>query len=607
MNKRQLLIVLVLLFAMLFALSACSGGGAGGQTEAATTVESESTEQATEGVASKMTCSHCQAEIAKDANFCSACGKAVQESATTQLAETTVAESTECVEETTAGEQNDDAKSEYRNAGFLEGVSDYVVTSDLSNVEYFNQLDYEVMEREANRYTGQLKKYYYSDKIAQGMMLRVPQFTEDSELAKTLNEEIVTLAFETVEPEYLYFFEVDYDAFIYDDVLSLSLMQDICYEGGDVVDSKILKTYHFDVSGGALKPLTSREMLARLNVSEDVLRDFAYSYIPEYFHNSMDSEGIWNNIEDDMDAAIKALDNAIENDELLLLKNAENDYYAIEIDYDFIDDMGVLLRVRFTAAEDDFKMALLSRPENAIGVIYKAREERELPNKSIYNQPIALTVLDGDSYGVPIYICAFSERAEAIDISDLEWMEVSLDSGEQQFVKKATSKGFQIVDNPDVADVYMYHAMLPEIMPFETVHMTGIDWNFSEVVTDCDIYDDMRFGSPLQYVFGTASIATFTVRFSDDQYAALTFNSDGTFTATDSGGNWAEAGVPITEGRYTIDGIYYCLFPCAEDLARGAAEVYIYQKNRYGDAITPASSIANNSFDGSWVLHNEAY
>ncbi len=517
---------------------------------------------------------------------------------------TQVVATTEQTLQTTANQGDGADDAEYRNASFLEGVSNFVVTSDLKAVEYFGELEYQIVDDfKINTSTGQLKTFYYNSQIPQGAYLRVPQLTEQSELAKRINEEIVDLSFDFIEPEGLFFFKVDYDAFIYDQVLTLSLRQNVAYEGIFGGVNQILKTYHFDISEGTLKQLSAKEMLDRLNVSEDQLLAFASEYIPQYLVHFYGRGDAWNNLEGEISSALDAISFAIEEDYLKLYKNAENDYYGIEIDYDFFDDFGIPTRVHFTVADDAFTMALLSKPDNALGVIYKATEEQDMPTKNYYNAPIKLNRLNQKSEGMPVYITHFSEDQALIDISDLELIDVETQDDTVIFAEKTTSKGLPIVDDPDYAEVYLYYANLPETMPFEVVSMTGSYYDLYEVRGDEHLYDDVRFGSRMQYVYGTAIASRYIVNLKGEQYADLTFSLNGEFTASSSDDNWKTAGIPISKGRYTSDEQNYYLFPCREDVAAGADELYVFAKYETDENIYPLCGKSQGAIDSDWIMY----
>ncbi len=517
-------------------------------------------------------------------------------------AETTVA-STESPEttaaQTTATSKADDELYPYAN--LLENVTDYVADGDISKLEYFNTLQFELVDDYwQSEYTGQLKKFYYTDQIPQGMRIHFPRLVEDSELATMINEDIITRAFETVEPEYLYYFEVDYDAYIYNDILSIKLTQDVVYEGQDGGAKVVLKAYNFDISDGKLKLLSNREMLKKLNVSLETIQDFVYQYLPDYLY-AYCTEDEWLNIDDDINQAVESVTYDLEEDELNIYKNDNNDYYGLELGYEFYYEYsGLVPRANFTLADTTFKMALLSKPLNAIGLIYKAIQEEELPEKSITGKPIKLHVLN-EPVGTPVYIASFSEFDDTIDISGVQYGEIETADG-INLAELITSKGLPIDNDSDFSNVYLYYTMLPETMPFDVVSMRGTTEDMYLVVAEEAIYDDMRFGSRIQYVFGTAIAAPFVKEFEDGSKASITFEVDGTFEATSSNDYWKQAGIPITEGVYTSDLFNYYLSPCQADIQAGADDFYVFSKRDYNEIYLTYGNVVGAIDDGVELL-----
>ncbi len=230
----------------------------------------------------------------------------------TDAPETTVAQTTT---------QSDAADQQYPNAYLLDNVDNFVVDGDISQIEYFNTLQFDLVDDYwQNEYTGQLKKFYYTNQIPQGMRIHFPRLVEDSELATMINEDIITRAFETLEPEDLYYFEIDYDAYIYDDLLSIKLTQDVVYEGQDGGAKVVLKTYNFDISDGNLKLLSNREMLEKINVSLETIQDFVYQYLPDHLY-AYCTEDEWLNIDDDINQAVDSVAQDLEEDALKIYKN----------------------------------------------------------------------------------------------------------------------------------------------------------------------------------------------------------------------------------------------------------------------------------------------
>ncbi len=503
---------------------------------------------------------------------------AAPDSTVANTTETSQAEITTTVQETTVAQTTTVAEDDqqYPNAYLLDNIDNFVVDGDISQIEYFGELEYLDLDDVAeNQYTGQLKKYNFNDEvIAQGVYIRFPQLVEDSELAATINEDIKTFAFESIDTEYLYFFEFDYDAYIYNDVLSIKLMKDAFHEGQDGMGKVVLKTYNFDISDGKLKLLSNREMLERIDVSLETIQDFAYQYLPDYLQ-AYCTEDEWLNIDDDISFAVESIANDFEEDELSIYKNDSNDYYGLALSYDFYyQNSGLLPSPSFTIADTTLKMALLSRPNDAIGLIYKAIEEEELPEKSITGKPIKLHVLN-EPVATPVYITSFSKFDDSIDINDVQYGDVETADG-VMLAELITSKGLPIENDPNFSNVYLYYAMLPETMPFDVVTMTGFTEELRQVRADNAIYDDMRFGSRIQYVFGTAIIAPYMKTLDEGAEARIEFKQDGTFEAT--GDYWVKYGFPITEGIYTSDQSAYYISPCQADIQAGADDFYVFSK-----------------------------
>ncbi len=245
-------------------------------------------------------------------------------------------------------------------------------------------------------------------------------------------------------------------------------------------------------------------------------------------------------------------------------------------------------------------MALLSRPQNAIGLIYKALKEEELPEKSLTGKPIKLHILN-EPVATPVYIASFSEFDDSIDISNVEYGEIETADG-VDLAELITSRGLQIENDPNFSNVYLYYAMLPETMPFDVVSMSGTTDDMYKVVAEEAIYDDMRFGSRIQYVFGTAFAAPFVKKFEDGSKASITFKVDGTFEATSSNDYWNQAGIPITGGVYTSDLFNYYLSPNQADIQAGADDFYVFQKRDYNEIYLTYGSIKGPIENGIELL-----
>ncbi len=500
---------------------------------------------------------------------------------------------------TSAASPDDLDDTFYPMKDFVVGVSDYVTTLDPSELYGFSNFSYTLTDDYAiNSRTGQLKQFYTSDEVPQVARIRIPQLTENSELAAKVNREIVDFfaAFDVVD---LYFLDIDYDAYIYNDVLSIKLFQDVYYAESDIGQKEVIKTYNFDIADGELKLLSSAEMLDRINVSPEGVKEFAYEFLADQLYVFCQTEEAINNMEIDIEDALLLFDENLANDQLMIYKKDYDNYYGLCLGYMFYDGALETKQMSFTLAETPFQMALLTHPENAIGVIYKANDDQQqLPEGGESGEPFALRTINDPSAGSPVYIASFDQVDDDIDICDLELLH---EDGEDTFiyVEKTTSKQLDILNRPHIGNVYLYYTQLPEIMPTEAVVMKGRHIDGYEVTSDAYIYSDMRFGSSVQYVYGDAPVG----RFKDDEdlNVTLELKYDRSFTASGDGDFWNDYGMPMQTGHYTSDEFYIFLFP--DDIAADDEDVYYVFEKANGDTLIPVFSNAGGWIDGNLALY----
>ncbi len=592
MSKKGFALLLVIILSL---TTACSNSTTpADQTTNSTTAQTETT------LAEMIKCPHCNQEVTSEAKFCSACGKEI--AAVESEAETDAETTTESVASTT--EATDMQVGDYPFGGLVRDVPQFVTTLDPTEIAAFGQMKFEVSEDYyENIDTGELKMFYTSDAAAQGIRIRIPQLTEQSELAASINEDIISY-FAAFDPVGLYYLEIDYDAYIYNDVLSIKLTQDTMYEGADGGQVETIKTYHFDIASGKLVELSSEQLLERLNVSTEQIREFAFDYLVDYLFYFYKTEEAWQNMDVDIEAALALFDERLSADELAIFKNDNNNYYSLELAYSFFDGDYIDERVRFTLADTPFKMALLSQPRNAIGLIYKDFEEQDMPATSLNNRPLKLHKLNDAESGQPIYVTSFNQFNDVVKIYDLEIIEAETGTEEFIFVEKLTDKELTLENNSEAADVYLYYTILPEIYPHEAVYMVGENEYGEVAVADAYVYDDLQYGGKIQYVYGDVVARRYVDEEGSGEVSIL-LNPDLTFEAVGEDGFWADYGMPMTAGTYSSDTQYVYLFPNEADREAGAAEYYVLLKDEQTEALLPVFSGVDGWIDGNLILYVE--
>ncbi len=569
MGKKKWIIV-VLVF--IFILSSCNNGNVSKKEEESSSKDTTIAGDMTEKEVSSITCSNCKKQIPAGLEKCPECDNDTEDTK----------ENVSKVEEQTTKKEEAEVNSKYINEKFLKNVSDYVELLDFTTTDFAKGYTFKLnTNEERNVNTGEIKKFYSSSDIPQGMIIRLPKLKGSSDAINTINKEITGI-FDDIDKQYLYYLGVDYDAFIYNDILSIRIMEDMFFEG-DLGFSKTYKTYHFDLSSGEFKQITSKELLDKLKISPEVISKFISDFTPQYITNTYGNQN-FDGLDQKIDEAVKYFNQAYENDELKIYKNDNNDYYSLELGYDFELDGCGIVNVKFVLADTSFKMALLSRPSKALGLIYKSYEGNEkMPKLSASNKPIKLTTLNESDKGTPVYISSFSDKDDKIKISKVELEMKEIDSENSYFIEKFKPLDIAIENDQNFSNVYLYHTMLPETMPFESVFMTGyyVDM-FGEVKATADefIYDDMRYGSPIQYVYPTANLGNYETT-KDGIKFTITLKDDGTFETSSESGDFTTVGLPITGGTYSSDMEYYYLFPSESDIAAGAANYYVFYQDPY--------------------------
>ncbi len=341
-------------------------------------------------------------------------------------------------------------------------------------------------------------------------------------------------------------------------------------EGMGAIQKKILKTYNFDISSGELVPLSCQDIFERYNIDESILTSFMTEYMRaelDEFYTIYDEEV---DIDQELLNATSLFEENYKNNNVLIYKNGMNDHFTIEFAYEFYSVYGEILRSQITLAPSEIEMALLSRPGNSTGVIYKAYglDSQKVPEKDMYNQKTNLQELNPGGEGSPVYFMSFVEGDKYTELCKLEYLNVEL---EEDFilVKKILPHDITLKQT-DYSDIYLYNTTLAETIPWEAVCIGGEKYYGS---AQEEIYDDLKYGDRIQYIFPEIPNGRYYTMDNSGIYE-INLEPNREFTAN---GPWSNQGINISSGTYSSDDKYLYLFPCKEDLQNGAEEYYVFE------------------------------
>ncbi len=458
------------------------------------------------------------------------------------------------------------------------GVSEYIENFDIRDNENMSKYAFELSEKLVSDIDTKVYKDYY---VARGdVQIRAPYFKWNGESAKVQNKFVQSILDE-IDFSGCLFYHLDYDAYIYNDILSVRIYLNSMYYGMEEPKLETLEAYNFDISGDEVVEISSNEMLTRLGVEKDELKSFVNHYIVSVVPQFVTSDDARQHLEETVTFALENLDRSLNEDKLFIYKNKNNRYYDFELAFDFKKQEDSSFRLRPTLAPTAFQMALLSKPKDAVGVVYIAREDEELP-KQVYNgnPPSLVELSDKKSGKVPVYFTSYYNSDVSVDVSPIDIVSLDLNSGNMIFVNKP--KWYFGVEDSKITDVYVHYTDLPEVMPYEVISLGGdvvhnednkYITNFSQVY----IQDDMRFGCPLTYVFEDLICGTYNLT-NDDTDRSIVFYEGGYYNIS---GDLSDKGIPTTGGKYTISGDYVTLFPSEKDIEKGVKGYYLLMKEQF--------------------------
>ncbi len=548
--KRNTLLIAMLIATLL--LAACSPSTANDNPSSAAvsetaTIETTPTTEPTSAIAIT-SCPSCRVEIAADSVFCSACGIKIAD-----YQPTTETQPDDAVTSDTA--------APYDPTEIVKDVENYVQVADIYALDLAVPAGLSLRDDfRAQDFTLNTKQRYRGDSPD---VIRLPYLIEDSQLAADINKQILALTAEPTDSHW----DFDYDAYIYDDVLSIAIRSHY----------QVVKTFNFDISSGQLRQLSAAQLFDKIGASQATVELFLESYIRqnlEHYYETMSDKSFVERgqlIEDGIGDLLDQFTAQYESDTLSIYKAQRNASYSVSLKYDAVENYSI----DFTLADDEFEMALLSAPAGALGFYYRANQALTMPARDANNNETALHVLNKSDGDLPLYFVPFVNQDNYIELADIDYAEFSIGLNESIFVKKLTAKDINLPQT-DKTDIYLYHTYLPEGMPSEAICMNS---GFPSSVAQETIYEDVAYGDRFEYIFGRGIVLEYFV-YSNEPSIQLDIQSNRLFEAN---GQWQELGIPITRGSYSNDDNYFYFFPCAEDIANGADDFYIFKILQYNE------------------------
>ncbi len=576
--KRNFALIIVIVFSLV--LSACEDN---------TKPKDEDSKENSEKVSEEdtMKCPSCEAEIQKDSVYCSECGAKIED----HKADSKDGKSDGDKDNSNKGDGNsnsdgnDNSENEdeethpgnsdiaqddmnatnndgdFYQSSIVEGIDQYVEIFDINELPIPNREDFELLnDIRPQEYTGNVKKRYIN---SQRVAVRLPFLKGGSDLATNVNWQVYDFTSPWVED----YWSIDYDAYIYNDILSIPVI----FNGNYVVE-----VFNFDISSGEIQDMTSDELLQRIGVEKETIDAFLEMYLRDYLHAyysmrhpEFDFEQTDQAISTNITRYMEWFNNDYESNNLKISKSASHDGYDLHIN--FFDEDGSM-NTKIGLAPTLFGMALRTKAWNQLGFIYKPYGYVDVPETDIFNKPTRFHTLNDSGDGYPVYFASLSGNESYVELSDItsaEYLTFDNDS-KSAFVMELTPKNGISLPQTEYRDIYLYYTMLPEGMPAEAICM---DNAFPSGSSHNTIASDMRFGYEFEFVFEKGLIIEYSNSEGQNDYT-IDIKSGREFTAS---GNWSDLGVPITNGKYTNDSEYYYLFPCDEDIQNGANEYYILE------------------------------
>ncbi len=470
-------------------------------------------------------------------------------------------------------EEDDIIKNEevFKSSRLGENIDKYISLMPIEEVREFMNLSREFkLQKDENpqRYTGIIKERYVDD---HGSAIRIPKLYPLSDDMKFINQEIATM----FDKENNYY-HIDYDAYIYGDILSIVIKLDY---------NQIVRTYNIDISSDSPKLLIAKEMFSRIGVDENKFSSFLELYVRQYLEATYPADELsyYDRDQEIQDIIKEVMDSfyiafQYDSKNIHIYKSKKNRGYEIEVPYLFYDH--VYLNIGL--APSIFEMAVLSKPYNAIGFLYKPNVDVDnIPKKNHLNEDIIFHNINPDQSGESIYFMTypndskFSDGNTYTELSNVEYNYIEIDEDTNYFVKKIIPKEFSL-ENTDKTDLYLYHTLIPEGMPFEAISM---DMGSLSASNQIALGYDGKYGDPVEYVYGAGFLFDYEL-YKDDQFCKISIKPKREFVVS---GDWKDLiGINITKGMYTNDNEYYYLYPSKEDRNNGASEVYIFKISTTG-------------------------
>ncbi len=474
------------------------------------------------------------------------------------------------------------------NSYLVEDVDKYIDILNIKNLSTFDGVDLKLLSYEwGQNYTGLVKKYYAIDKKDNAHRIRVPHIKGESEEIDEINKEIISL-FDDYEKG-LFSYESDFDAIIYEDILSLKISKRVQKDEQVYVPNQIVKTYLFDIKNGELSLLSKNEFLERNNISKELINDFLEHYVIDALE-AYNYDGS-KEPEDIAKIAIAGFNKSYENDDVDIFISNTYPAFKSKLKYVYEED-GVFYDFEFILEDSDLKMSLLSFPNFKSAVVYNCfGEEQNLDDFSVFGNKIDIIKLNEKTEGtIPVYISTigrcfdwgedpeYKEINLKICASHFDFISEDYKNEKIDFMLKKLKTTLEY-NTKNAFNVFVYYTTLPESIPNETILL-----NFSEV----DIYDDMRYGSPVHYIEEMLLSPELYASIDEETYM-LKLNKDHSFSTEyelyDEIKDWSALGLNITGGSYnrieSSDNYYLVLFPCQDDLNNGASEYYVFKETEY--------------------------
>ncbi len=453
---------------------------------------------------------------------------------------------------------------------------DFIVFRDINDISSLKDYKWEKVETShIDPFTGNKKDFYVREDNPE-FEIRIPLIISNDEMVERVNEEILNY-YESLNLSKVKSIFIDYDASIYEDVLSIRIVSEMVLLNGIVQPLHTNYGLNFDISSGDPVYIPSDEMLSSLGVETSVIEAFISDLIPElyngfnplYENNDID-------LEEEIFSFLDIFKMSLEQDILSIWKNPNNDYYSMSLNKEIKSNNGYKYYYDITLADSQFKMAMLTRPRNALGIIYKAVKDEIMPNTSLYGNDVVLNKLD-DGDGQVVYVASFGENGD-FEYYDLEYNIIEIDNENTLFAPRISKKDLNTKYNKDVFNIYSFHTMLPEIIPFEAISVKA-NVGGEEYIGLDEIYDDMRFGSKIQYIYPSTHLGSYEKEVSGS-LGRIKFMDDWNFEVIDEDSWMEDLGFYAKKGKYTSDDMYYYLYPCKEDLKNGASEMLVFKKEK---------------------------